>query len=603
MRLASSGTLWSSALLLSPAAFAFNVHPSLRPRQSADAPTFDWTTITPTPDLQYHSCYGGTFKCARLQVPLDWSKANGTSNNEGPFAAIAIVTLPAMVPSTSPAYAGPILINPGGPGGSGTEMALTLGSTIQALADVPGERHYDIVGFDPRGVAFTTPSSACYTSEFARAVDALQTEGMPAVVTEQGLKVRFETAKGMSKLCAQTLGLGDESVLRHVSTASVARDMLEIVERSHELLMKAGNGTVAGKKCGEEKSRLQYLGFSYGSILGSTFASMFPGRVGRMVVDGIADAEDYTKGTWQKNINDAEAAIDIFYRTCFNAGVRCALRSRTDRSAADIRARINALLHSLQQNPVSTVHNGRVYIVSSFHISEVIRTSLYTPINEYQNLSLALAQALTGNFSRILSNAVVMPKDLPSDVCSNNPVTSPPQFPNNHIDDAAKAIICGDSQVSAGRRDYAWAQQTVARLVNQSSTVGEAWTKVPLACAEWSFKPTYAFSGPFGSPAPDRSSKQHDKTPLAPLLILSTRTDHATPLANAFALSKLHGASAVVVQESVGHCALLSSPSMCTIGYVREYFATGKVPKNGTICQPDCVPEIPFKACPGLPVV
>jgi pimeloyl-ACP methyl ester carboxylesterase len=73
--------------------------------------------------------------------------------------------------------------------------------------------------------------------------------------------------------------------------------MLEIVDRTEEMLRK-GNGT--GRACGgaggREKVRLQYLGFSYGSVLGNTFASMFPGRVGRMVVDGIADGEDYTAG-------------------------------------------------------------------------------------------------------------------------------------------------------------------------------------------------------------------------------------------------------------------------------------------------------------------
>ncbi|KAJ4288730.1 hypothetical protein N0V88_007264 [Collariella sp. IMI 366227] len=422
-------------------------------------------------------------------------------------------------------------------------MALGLGATMQALVDIPGERHYDIIGFDPRGVGFTTPSAACYTNEFARAVDALQMEGMPSVMTEQGVKVRFET----------------------------------------------------------KKARLQYLGFSYGSVLGNTFASMFPERVGRMVVDGIADAEDYFMGTWQKNINQAEEAVDIFYNTCFNAGTQCALRSRSDRSAADIRARINTLLQSLQQTPVSTVHNSRVYIVSSYHISEVIRTSLYTPINSYETLSFALAEALAGNFSRILTNPNVMPSDLASSVCTTTAQTSPPQNPNAHINEAAIAIICGDSQASAGTRDYPWSLQTVSRITNQSTTVGEAWTKIPLACAEWPFTPVYSFTGPFGSPAPNK--RRQDKTPLAPMLILSTRTDHATPVANAFALSKLHGKAAVVVQESVGHCALLSSPSGCTIGHVREYFATGKVPRNGTVCMPDCVPEIPFKACPGLPVV
>ena len=296
---AKSWTFWSTALLATPTK-AF-ISP-LRARQADDtAAAFDWTSITPTPDLQYHSCYG-TFQCARLRVPLDWSKettsntsASFSSSSPGPYAAVAILTLPATVPVTDPAYAGPILINPGGPGGSGVQMALGMGAVMQGLVDIPGVRHYDILGFDPRGVALTTPSGSCYESQFDRAVDAMALRGMPTALSEQGLSMRFNTNQAVGELC-------DENVFKYLSTASVARDMLEIVDRSHELVVKTtgGGGTNSTRKaCGGgsgEKPRLQYMGFSYGTILGNTFASMFPGRVGRMLLDGVVDAEDYTAG-------------------------------------------------------------------------------------------------------------------------------------------------------------------------------------------------------------------------------------------------------------------------------------------------------------------
>ena len=268
------------------------LNPPLRARQLDS--TFDWTAITPTPDLQYHPCYNNTFQCARLRVPLDWSNPNSTSS----YAAIAIVTLPATVPTNSSAYAGPILINPGGPGGSGTELALTTGAVIQALVDVPGVRHYDVVGFDPRGVALTTPAASCYASQFDRAADGMHADGMPGVLAPSGVEMKFEMARGVARLCEGVDAAGGAGVFRFLSTASVARDMLEIVERTEEMLKK-GNGTKNGcgaAGAGGNKAKLQYLGFSYGSMLGNTFASMFPGRVGRMVVDGIVDGEDYTAG-------------------------------------------------------------------------------------------------------------------------------------------------------------------------------------------------------------------------------------------------------------------------------------------------------------------
>ena len=171
-------------------------------------------------------------------------------------------------------------------------------------------------------------------------------------------------------------------------------------------------------------------------------------------------------------------------------------------------------------------------------------------------------------------------------MCVEPPASSPLRA-YNFADEATTGIICSDSQASAGdHRNLTWAASTVARIVNQSPTIGEAWSKVLLACTGWLVAPPYAFSGPFGGPAP--------------LLILSTRTDHATPLANPFALSRLHRGSAVVVQESVGYCALLSSVSQCTYGIVREYFHTGALPANGTVCEAECAPGIPYKACPGL---
>jgi pimeloyl-ACP methyl ester carboxylesterase len=221
-------------------------------------------------------------------VPLDWTKPNSSAH-----AAIGIITLPAVVAQNDPAYAGPLLTNPGGPGGAGVGLVLSIGETMQALADTPGQKHFDVVGFDPRGMGRSTPSASCYASDFDRLVDQLQGEGLTAVGgasvrTDAGLRVKLEGYKGLGALCAEQ---GADGIFQHMSTADVARDMLEFVERAEALKVKNGNGTASA-----EKPRLQYIGFSYGSQLGNTFASMFPGRVGRMVVDGIVDAVDYTSG-------------------------------------------------------------------------------------------------------------------------------------------------------------------------------------------------------------------------------------------------------------------------------------------------------------------
>lgn len=265
---------------------------------------FDWDSITPSPNLVYHDCYPG-YQCARLEVPLDWLNASNPHT-----AAIALVKRPASVPPTDPTYGGPILINPGGPGGSGVVFALSWSEFLQGTVD--GSKHYDIVGFDPRGVGRTTPRANCYDEELARAYEGFQAHGSGYLRAENPrLGWRYVLSRSFGKRCEEALGV-EGGILRYATTSSVARDMVEIVDRTEELndgererervgelkargldQTRLGGGSATEKK---KPARLQYIGFSYGTLLGNTFASMFPGRVGRMILDGVADIDDYMAG-------------------------------------------------------------------------------------------------------------------------------------------------------------------------------------------------------------------------------------------------------------------------------------------------------------------
>ncbi|KAK3391194.1 TAP-like protein-domain-containing protein [Podospora didyma] len=559
---------------------------------------FNWTSIIPSQDLQYHACYD-SYKCARLQVPLDWAKAaaapssfpasggsNASSSNS--WAAIAIITLPATVPNTDPSFGGTVLINPGGPGGSGTGMALDSGVYLRGILDSE-DRHYEILGFDPRGMALSTPSAECYSDSEGvnRLADAVQQGGMPPVTAGNvSLNLHFAAAKGGSSVCAEhEAAAGSDSIFSHMSTASVARDMLEIVERA-DALRSSGSGRNQTKP-----ARLQYLGVSYGTFLGNTFASMFPDRVERMVLDGVVDAGDFLSGRLSKNLNDAELVVDRFYQTCFQAGTSaCPLRQEADTSAVDIRSRVDAYIHSLEIEPLSAVFNGRARLVTSLVVRQAIRVTLYTPICSYANLAAALASSIfAGNHTLLLSGG---------NFCQPPPLSHTEVGSYAWAGEAAMGVFCGDSAAEAGDRDnVSFTADIVSFLTEQSPTTGEPWLRFPASCSGWSFKPPYTFRGPFGSAVGNSSSSSS-----SPMLILSNRHDHATPLANAYALSQVHGGSAVVVQESFGHSALLTATSNCTAGIVREYFKSGTLPANGTVCEQnsDCEPAIPFKACPGF---
>ncbi|KAK4247476.1 Tripeptidyl aminopeptidase [Corynascus novoguineensis] len=575
-------TLWSVATLLTAGASAI-----LFPRQADAGSPFDWSSITPSPDLQYQDCYGG-YKCARLEVPLDWSQPNSTAR-----AAIAILTIPVSVPENDPSFGGTLLFNPGGPGNSAIEFSLALGEQIRAVVD--GEKHFEILAFDPRGVGMSTPSADCYHNTFNRVADTLQNmdAAMPPVAaSDLGLQLRYSAAEALSKLCAQTAP-GPDSIFAHMSTASVARDMLEIVERVDEL-RQTTQKRANSDKADRTDPLLQFYGISYGTMLGNTFASMFPDRIGRMVLDGIVDADDYLSGKVLTTIADAEKTIDQFYKTCYDAGDSCPLRQKGDKGPSDLRKRVDALLRSLEEEPVATVQDGRYRLVTSFQLRDTIRLCLYDPLSQYEYLAATLASSVAGDYSLLLQGPTVNPF-LKEQACMA-PDSGDPPAAYSWAYEAAVGVFCGDSYASAGKRNVSWAREAVRQQAKVSFTTGEVWSRLMLSCAGWEFDPKYAFHGPFGSPAPPRS-KSDGTIGQAPLLILSNRYDHATPLRNAYALSKQHGGSSVVVQEAVGHTTLLSAQSACMARLIQDYYATGKVPRNGTTCKPDYAAQIPSKPC------
>ncbi len=275
---------------------------------TADAPAFDWLSIEPTRELRYSDCYDG-FQCARLRVPMDW---NDPENNK--TVDIAIATLPAKVPKSHRDYGGTVITNPGGPGGPGVSFVQRFGRHLQRVLD--GNKKYDILSFDPRGVQYTTPRADCFGDSFARDAWGLEDRGVGSLdASDDALKRHLALYGALGSLCEDTLR--DSEILRHVSTAAVSRDMVEIVDRLDELKKKelsafsytesqAQDPLVHHKGKTSEVARLQYIGFSYGTVLGNTFASMFPGRVGRVVIDGVEDVVDYMSGVSKSVPNTSE---------------------------------------------------------------------------------------------------------------------------------------------------------------------------------------------------------------------------------------------------------------------------------------------------------
>lgn len=212
----------------------------------------------------------------------------------------------------------------------------------------------------------------------------------------------------------------------------------------------------------------------------------------------------------------------------------------------------------------------------------------YHPLpNGFENLAKTLAQALEGNYTSIVQGL-----HLPSlqDACSidNSTVAG--------VDDATTAILCSDADFAdpdgpyhgGKRQGVPFWRDYVQNLKNQSSVFGFWWSEIASKCSGWRTRPKWRFAGPFTTPPADPSLREG--VPAAPILLTSTRLDPVTPLRNAYAMSSGHPGSAVLIHETVGHCAMRSGWSDCFNQAIRAYFDNGTVPENGTVCDTTCKP-------------
>ncbi|KAK5693093.1 hypothetical protein LTR97_010569 [Elasticomyces elasticus] len=151
-----------SSLLLQPSAWLQGQAPlvSSASDPAARSNRFDWDDVTPSKHFVWQPCFGD-FQCARLQVPMDWQ---GTSTEADKTVEIAVVKVEATVPVTDPKYGGAVVLNPGGPGGSGIGQVLRGGYHVRTIlsagpsdAEHEDAKYFDVIGFDPRGVNNSRP--------------------------------------------------------------------------------------------------------------------------------------------------------------------------------------------------------------------------------------------------------------------------------------------------------------------------------------------------------------------------------------------------------------------------------------------------------------
>lgn len=454
------------------------------------AQTIDWGACTEdfgmtermTEKLTEKGAPFETYECAMVEAPLDW---NAPSNHE--TIELAVV----HVPSTSDSPRGTLFGNPGGPGGSGLDYTFAH-TASQGFDAVLAE--YDLIGFDPRGIGKSSPL-VCNDVSASRVLDLAT--------------------------CA------DEYPLAHsMGTSQVARDM--------DLLRQLS---------GEDK--MDYLGYSYGTVLGATYATLFPERVGRMVLDSAIDSQWASlTGGFNQNVAIAKA-LELMLAEC---GVlyeveACPMSGTDDLASA---------MEQLNEQPIQSTDGGEFtggmlwgYLLSALYGGDAGR-----------EISLELVgQALSGDQSAV--DAIVEKMSAGgSEVGLAGQIVSCHSFPRDpdvigtveHIEEEGIPEIFGGPEIT--------------------DTAVAGFTDLSCFALPESGDDLTAFHG-----SPDST-----------ILVVGITGDHATPYAASQSLVNELGNARLLTLEGEGHAASFTDKSSCVTAATVAFLVDGTLPAEGTVC-------------------
>ncbi|KAM0745922.1 alpha/beta-hydrolase [Meredithblackwellia eburnea MCA 4105] len=502
--------------------------------------------------------------CAYLPVPMNYHDPRPNET-----VSLALRKLPATAPVKD--RLGSLFINPGGPGGSGTSLVVRAGLQLSVIL----EGRYDILSWDPRAVNLTSPALNCFETvgDANRFDHDLEHVGLPYEYRggEFGGQSNMSNAAELAwtaKLDAFQSALngacearGHELLLRSASTAFVVKDMVSILDA-----------------LGEEK--LNYWGFSYGTILGATFAAMEPDRVQRLILDGVSSAALYTANMFEwgrSGMDDTEKTYAGFFDSCAESGPKgCALATNSS-STLSIRKRVDALQAQLRSRPLA-VPTSKVGpgILTSADIQYSIFHALYSP-KTWPKLAEALADLEKGNGS-LLFELVNASND---ELGRKDPFKNPYHRSMESSSASTAAIMCSDTDVSAFNQSTTESISDYVRELSRKSITGEIWAMWVTTCRYWSHKAIETYRGPWT--VADGLRKTN-----FPVLFFSMTADPVTPLSAARSMSEGFGnqSATLLIQNGFGHCSL-AHPSLCSAKAARAYFLEGKVPEYGTTCDAD----------------
>ena len=447
-------------------------------------------------------------ECAGVTVPVDYAR---------PDAGDTTVEIARLKASDGDA-AGTLFLNPGGPGGSGVDMM----ASADYFSSKDMRREYDLVGFDPRGVD-RSDGIECLTD---REMDAWRSE--PAFDPEkQSLDELRASSREVGEKCHQN----SSAVVSHMDTQSVARD-LDVL------------------RAVLQQPTTHYLGFSYGTEIGATYAHLFPARTGRMVLDGAVDPTLDEQSAALAQAKGFEDNLRHFVADCQETTKDCAV------AGADVDAgisRIQDMLATVSEGHAKT-SDGRT--VTATNAIEGILVPLYSTTG-YSQLNSALQEAFDGNYDALMAAS------------DSNHGRSPSGEYTSNVSMAFTAVSCLDTS-SAEVTDQQMAR-AARDMAQQAPTFGPYLGYGAAACQGWPDEPV--------TPLEDYRADVE-----TPAMVIGTTHDPATPHAWAESLTDQLGDARLLTHDGYGHTAYTSGSS-CITDAVDDYFLRGRLPDEGTVCE------------------
>jgi pimeloyl-ACP methyl ester carboxylesterase len=455
----------------------------------------------------------GAIDSTFVTVPLSWDDPSG-----------ATIKIAIARHSAGSGKIGSLLINPGGPGGSGYDFVEQYSSYVVTAAEL---KKYDIIGFDPRGVGRSEPAITCYTDPKKEDKLLYGTYASP-YGTQGWIDELTVVEKDWSAACLKNTG----PLLGHIDAESNARDM-DVIR------------AVLGDK------KMHYLGYSYGTYLGTMYAELFPNKVGRMVLDGPIDPLVGQLDSLATQMAGFDSALKAYMADC-QSQKGCPFTGSVQNGLQQVRA----LLDGIDARHL-VGSDGRV--VDSATVGTGISYTLYSK-DSWPDLTQMFKDLAKNDADSTLENADGY-NDRRSDGSYSNET------------DVYAAVTCAESDIGT---DGVTPLQGLAKIDAAAPILGKYFAEddyavLDTACSNW--------------PEPvAKLPTKFDAAGAPPILVVATTNDPATPYAGGVSLSKQLSSGVLLTHKGEGHT-VYAQGDTCVDSTVDAYLINGVVPKSDPMCN------------------